>query len=359
MSVLSKTVLEPIVIVCLFTAGCLINRRRDSRSPIDVENRPLVRENGDPSTQSSSLSSSPSLSAVDDSHQRNIVWELLRRFWRKYPFLPEIWYWNLTYWVYQGLRAVSARLIADNASVFERAKQHALTVLSIEQLLGIDVELSVQRFFLNNYPDWMSVLGNIYHSHICVGIAFLVYTYTYLPFPTYQRIRRTIAMDNAVAFVIVTLWRCSPPRLLPEEYGFVDILHPKVNPNDNPWQNNRFQLTIAAMPSLHFGTALFFAVSLYRFAPHAVVRVLAPLWPAMMLLTIVTTANHFLMDAMVGACVPLVGWRLEWMVGELAVVQNWVFGPIARRMGVAGAEEERARAVPGGKGMESGKGRMD
>jgi hypothetical protein len=195
---------------------------------------------------------------------------------------------------------------------------------------------------MNDQPWLMPLLANIYYSHISLGICFLVYIYTFLPPSTFQRIRRTIATDNAIAFVIVTLWRCSPPRLLPQEYGFVDVLHGK-SANGGAWNNNRFQLTIAAMPSLHFGTALFFCVCMVRFSPHKFLRILAPLWPTAMLITIVATANHFLMDAMIGAMVPFLGWRINQVVLVLKPIQDWVFAPLINRLDLV---DPTSRSVP-------------
>lgn len=150
-------------------------------------------------------------------------------------------------------------------------------------------------------------------------------------------------MENVLAFIIVTTWRCSPPRLLPPSYGFVDVLHGKHpqlgGGHDTPWTNNRFQLTIAAMPSLHFGTALFFAVCLWRFAPHRVVRWAAVVWPVAMLVTNVATANHFLMDALVGALVPALGWRVAHWMAVLHRVELKVFEPVLKRMDIEGYEE--------------------
>lgn len=83
----------------LFTVGTLVNRRRGSRH--DIEARlPLVDDSD------SSDTSSPPLKAIYLDHPRrytrrnapNLFFDLLSRFWNKYPFLPEIWYWNLTYW---------------------------------------------------------------------------------------------------------------------------------------------------------------------------------------------------------------------------------------------------------------------
>jgi hypothetical protein len=244
--------------------------------------------------------------------------------------------------IYQGLRAASARTIAGNEAIFNRARDHALQILRLESFFGLDIEQRFQSYMMHQQPWLMPTLAKVYYSHISVGILFLIYIYTYLPPSTFQRIRRTIAVDNAIAFVIVTLWRCSPPRLLPPEYGFVDVLHSKAG-GSNVWNNNRFQLTIAAMPSLHFGTSLFFAVCMCRFSPHRFMRVLAPLWPTVMLITIVATANHFLTDAFVGALVPLIGWRINNVILVLKPIQDFMFAPVVNRLNLV---DSNVRVVP-------------
>lgn len=249
----------------------------------------------------------------------------------------------LTPWrIYQGLRALSARMIAGNETIFTRAQDHALQILSLESLFGLNIEQQFQLYIMHKQSWLMPILAKIYYAHISVGILFLIYIYTYLPPSTFQRIRRTIAVNNAIAFVIVTLWRCSPPRLLPQEYGFVDVLHSKAG-GANVWNNNRFQLTIAAMPSLHFGTSLFFAICICTFSPHRFMRLLAPLWPTAMIVTIVATANHFLTDAFIGALVPLLGWRSSYAVLVLKPVQDYVFAPLVNRLDLV---DHNARVVP-------------
>lgn len=325
-----RNVLEPAFIVAAFTAGCLINRRRGDlphRECLhhDLESAQHYTDASPPLKPTLFQSETPARKAP------NVFFRLLSRFFNAYPFLVEIWYWNMTYWIYQGLRAVSARMIAGNEAIFDRARDHALKILAFEGFLGIDIEQRFQSYMMNEQPWLMPILANIYYSHISVGICFLVYIYTFLPASTFQRIRRTIAADNVIAFFIITFWRCSPPRLLPQEYGFIDVLHSKAA-NGGAWNNNRFQLTIAAMPSLHFGTALFFAVCMVQFSPHRLIRIIAPLWPLAMIVTIVATANHFLMDAMIGAMVPFLGWRINEIVLVLKPIQNWVFAPLINRL---------------------------
>jgi hypothetical protein len=207
------------------------------------------------------------------------------------------------------LRAFTAKRIAGNNEVFHKAYKHAFQVLYLERIMHIDVELSVQRVVLQRMPWLMSVLSRVYYSHIALGVAFLAYGYTYFPRGQFYKIRRTIALENVIAFCIVTLWRCAPPRLLPEEFGYIDVLHDSTA--NTAWTQNSYRLIIAAMPSLHFANSLFMGWSLSNFSPHRILSIIAPIWPVMMGLTIVATANHFILDAIVGACVLLAAYRFN------------------------------------------------
>jgi hypothetical protein len=171
----------------------------------------------------------------------------------------------------------------------------------------------------------MSVFAKIYYSHIIVTVAFYVYAYTYFKREPFQRMRRSLAACNLIAFIILTAYRVMPPRLLPRSYGFVDVLHPDDGSSGSTWTHNRFQLTIAAMPSLHFGMAGFVTYCLIRFSPHRYLQAFALLWPVAMLLTILATANHFLLDAFVGALVPIIAWRINGMFLVLRPLEEWMF----------------------------------
>jgi hypothetical protein len=80
-----------------------------------------------------------------------------------------------------------------------------------------------------------------------------------------------------------------------------------------------------------------------RFSPHRFMRVLAPLWPTVMLITIVATANHFLTDAFVGALVPLIGWRINNVILVLKPIQDFMFAPVVNRLNLV---DSNVRVVP-------------
>jgi hypothetical protein len=221
---------------------------------------------------------------------------------------------------YQLARAYSAvNLPADTKTV---AQSHGLAILALERKLGIDVELSVQRYVLSLPPWAMETLGHVYYSHIVLGVAFLGYMYTYRP-DVFPRIRRTMAVCNVIAYAIMSVYRVAPPRLLPKSEGFVDVLH--AGQEHTAWTQNRFQLIYAAMPSLHFGNSFLVGLSLFLFAPHRPIRALAPLWPAAMLLTITATANHYILDACIGACIPVLAYRWNQVLLNLRALEEWAF----------------------------------
>ena len=176
-----------------------------------------------------------------------------------------------------------------------------------------------------------------------------------------------MAVCNLLAFVVFTLWPCMPPRLLSDEsvkgpigelarsYGFVDTVHGDDGAG-SVWTNNRFcnqygmgshdfngkrfvlicVLTHpAAMPSLHFGYSLMIGITimtipfpveqsrssiLSRWRPNRTILRRIPslrrmlcltvgfLYPFSILVAIIATANHFILDAVAGAIVCALGW---------------------------------------------------
>ncbi|KAJ6000048.1 hypothetical protein N7481_000457, partial [Penicillium waksmanii] len=320
-----------LAIAAIFTIGTWVNREDvpwyDSlRTPLLVNDDADLEQDGLRADQGGEARTGEVVrdNAIPLASKRckpNVHSRILARF----PFILEIFYWLLIYWIYQGSRAISARVIAGHKAIFDKAEHHALSILSLEETLSINIELPVQQFVLKRTPWLMPILAQIYYSHIILGVAFLVYSYTFLARNTYQNIRRTLALSNAIAFIILSLWRCAPPRLLPEEYGFIDVLHNSRSDSDSAWTQNKFQLTIAAMPSLHFGNSVLIAFCLVRFSPHLVLRGLGLLWPVAMGVTVVATANHFLMDVGVGVVVVAVAWWFNWGMLVLLPVERVLF----------------------------------
>jgi PAP2 superfamily len=92
----------------------------------------------------------------------------------------------------------------------------------------------------------------------------------------------------------------APPRLAgigitdTVSNGHVDLNHGLVSALYNPY---------AAVPSIHIGYALIVAATLLLYARRPLVRALGALYPLFVVLVVVATGNHFLVDAAAGALV--------------------------------------------------------
>lgn len=130
-------VIEPLVVISLLAAGVIFNRR------------PLP-----PASRVNSPFTSPTLSPT--SHRRHAALRFFKprdtsRFannWfsttlNRFPFLLEVFYWGLTYWVYQIARAISAVLFIDDGTV-DIARRHGIQLLEFEQRIGIQWENKIQ-----------------------------------------------------------------------------------------------------------------------------------------------------------------------------------------------------------------------
>ena len=121
-------------------------------------------------------------------------------------------------------------------------------------------------------------------------------------------------MSTALALTGYILYPAAPPRLA--DLGFADTVSTHTGLNLSSDLFGSLYNPIAAVPSLHFGYALAVGVALARVASRRSLRVAFASYPALMLLVIVATGNHFFFDALAGGLVIAVGW---WFAGRVAV----------------------------------------
>ncbi|KAF8143817.1 PAP2 superfamily-domain-containing protein [Mycena galopus ATCC 62051] len=308
------SVLESLVIIVIFAVGLRANRRHElnlRREPASqcTSEIPLIGPN----------TSMRSLVPDKGPFQHKLASRLLAKF----PFATEIIYWGLMYLPYQLLRAVSLSITATTAS----AQSHASTLLALEQNLRIAIELPLQRWLLRCHPLIMNLLSDVFLMHISITAAFLTYGYTYLPPARYDAIRRGLALTSILAVVLLSVWRSAPPRLMPAPLGFIDILHPPPGyaGDTSVWANTRLQLTLAAMPGLHVGTALVISTSVALWGRHLWLRVLAPLYPLLMAVAVLATASAWVLDCVAGLCVVAMGLYFNRVLLLLRPLEEWVF----------------------------------
>ncbi|MFF8378458.1 phosphatase PAP2 family protein [Streptomyces sp. NPDC015661] len=180
-----------------------------------------------------------------------------------------------------------------------RAFRNADRVWDAERAIHLPGEGTIQQLLLHGEP--LIRAANTYYAavHFPATVAFLVWLYWRRP-AHYLWSRRVLALTTGAALALHLLMPLAPPRMLAAS-GLVDtarVYGPSVygaTPETDSMANQ-----FAAMPSLHFGWALMVAIGLIA-ATRSRLRVLWLLHPALTLLVIVGTANHYWFDALAAA----------------------------------------------------------
>ncbi|MFG2519522.1 phosphatase PAP2 family protein [Streptomyces sp. NPDC048527] len=222
------------------------------------------------------------------------------------PRRPRLWFEILliavSYWTYSLIR---------NAVPEQRAKalSNADWIWRTEHHLSIAVEQSVNHAV--NSVTWLIVGMNYYYAtlHFIVTLSVLVWLFRRHP-GRYAAARLTLFATTAVALVGYYLFPLAPPRLM-NGSDFVDtvMVHHtwgSMASGDLKHMSNQY----AAMPSMHIGWSLWCGLTIFALASAPWVRVLGLLYPALTLVVIVSTANHFWLDAVGGMTCLAFGFAL-------------------------------------------------
>ena len=178
------------------------------------------------------------------------------------------------------------------------ARDHTDGIVALERHLHLFGERTVQRA-AHWVPTLPTILGIAYIALHFVGTAvFLIWLHRTHPekFPV---VRNTLIAATGVALSIYILYPVAPPRLA--GLGFVDTVTHNAKVNLSSDLLGSLYNPFAAVPSLHFGYALLVGVSIALLAKGRVARAIGWSYPAVMLLVIVATGNHFFFDAAGGA----------------------------------------------------------
>jgi hypothetical protein len=201
-------------------------------------------------------------------------------------------------------------------------------ILNLERALKIDVERPLNALAAHTEP--LAVFSNYYYAtaHFVITIGVLVWLYKRQPLQ-YRALRTVLYVCNVFALAGYWLYSLAPPRFLTTE-GYVDTLKlfhtwGSYESGNLSHASNQF----AAMPSMHIGWSLWSGLTLFWLARRRWVRWFGIAYPLLTLLVIMTTANHFLLDAVGGAVALLLGFGTQRaLTGEPAVDQHVAQPPL-------------------------------
>lgn len=210
--------------------------------------------------------------------------------------LREIAIFAAAYLTYFGVRALTQ-------GDFAQASANAWKLIRFEDRAGIRIESEIQDAILGS-PLLVDAANYVYiYGHwpallLTLGLLF------HLRRGDYYLLRNAILLTGFVGLVIFALFPVAPPRLtsLPvvdtvtrESGGYRHLLPPSLV--------NEY----AAMPSFHAGWNVLLGIVVFRAAHHWLLRSVAVASALAMVVAVVATANHFIVDVVAGVAIALLG----------------------------------------------------
>lgn len=238
----------------------------------------------------------------------------------------------LLYVAYAVIRTVTA----DELTA---AIANAIDLMSFQQLVGLPSELDLQYRLLSR--GRLLRAANVYYAvlHFPATGAFMGWVWLRHR-NRFEAIRNALIVATLAGLVAHVAYPLAPPRMIP---GFIDTAA-EYGPNPYDMAISASANQIAAMPSLHVGWALLVAIG--------TISILGSTWRFLILAhpiittgVVIVTANHYWMDAIVGALVV--------MLACVACQHQWR-SPAARASDDAdrGGEPSRIEVGVGGSDLQ-------
>jgi membrane-associated phospholipid phosphatase len=198
---------------------------------------------------------------------------------------------------YLAYRLVRGLVEGDANAAFA----HARDLISLERTLHVFVEPSIQAWASGSHVVMVLASWLYVNAQTSVTVAALVYLYLRHN-RNFYFVRTMFMIAMAIALVGYAIFPTAPPRFMPE-WGFIDSVADFTHLHVTAKSASLNELTnlYAAVPSMHVAFALMIGGTLSRLARWRLVRVLWLLYPLLIAFVIVVTANHFIIDAFLGA----------------------------------------------------------
>ncbi len=173
-------------------------------------------------------------------------------------------------------------------------------LLRFEEWIGLDVERGIQSVVLR--------------SDVLIDLFNRIYVFFFWPFvsgtlialfvfkrPLYRHYRNALFISGGIGLVVFGVFPVAPPRMLD---GFVDTVHTFTDSTSLARPGN-FTNQYAAMPSFHVGWLVLAGAAAMPVVRRKALRALFFVPAIIMTVTVMATANHYLVDAVAGAAVAL------------------------------------------------------
>jgi PAP2 superfamily protein len=213
------------------------------------------------------------------------------------------------------------------------AFDHSRQLIGVERTLHLFVEPSIQAWasgsrLLMDVSSWLYV-----NAQTTVTVGALIYLYL-CHNRSFYFVRNVLMISMVIALVVYAIYPAAPPRFMPE-WGFIDSVgdFTGVRVSHTSATMSALFNPYAAVPSMHVAFALGIGWPLARLVRWRALRVLWFAYPFLVAFVIVATANHFIVDALLGALTAGVSaYGARWLARARPAV--WRFSPV--RAGASG-----------------------
>ena len=226
------------------------------------------------------------------------VWRLSGR-WLPNGWLDAIRQLALFAGAYYLYRIVRGIVDGQAGLAFENARN----LVDAERALGLFFEPGLQAWaegqqWILTFANWMYV-----NSHFVITTTFLIWLYIARNH-AYYFVRNMFLVAMGLALVGYVAYPTAPPRFMPE-WGFSDSVAEFVGEKADQSANVLYN-PFAAVPSMHVAFALMIAIPAIILVKHRALKVLWAFYPLVVSFVVMVTANHFWLDAALGAVVAAV-----------------------------------------------------
>lgn len=195
---------------------------------------------------------------------------------------------------YYAYRLVRGLVDGRASAAFDNAR----SLLHIEQSLGLFFEPAFQDWterhaWLMDASNWIYV-----NSHFALTTAFLIWLYVKRN-EAFYFVRNMFMVSMAIALVGYVVFPTAPPRFLPE-LGFTDSVTKAVGEGAAKGASLLYN-PYAAVPSMHVAFALMIAVPAVMLVRSKAAKAFWGAYPLIVIFTVMATANHWWLDAVLGA----------------------------------------------------------
>ncbi len=196
--------------------------------------------------------------------------------------------------VYQLSRAVVIGNPAD-------AMKHAFEVINLEKTVGIFFEGHVQSAVLEHLHITQALNQFYIWAHLPLTAAFFIWLYRRRR-TAYSFVRNAFFVANGLALAVFVVFPVAPPRMVHGQ-GFTDTLSLISGIDLHAGHLSGWFNPFAAVPSMHMAYALMVGLITAMLVRSWALRIVALLYPVVVFITIVGTANHYVLDAFAGGAV--------------------------------------------------------